>query len=111
VFSLLIVTLHAMRPCLALFFLILFSFQLLPLKGIGRLMNKSANTSEVQDCSDDNTDGDLAQYSCDQLLSSYSFDFSTNHLNIDKEVSALIIKASSLLSVPVDKIPSPPPEC
>ncbi len=51
-----------MRPLVALFFLFVFSFQMFPVKALGRLIAKAQMTEEVKQCCDD--DGSCGDDDC-----------------------------------------------
>jgi hypothetical protein len=49
-----LVTLQDMRACIALLFLFIFSFQVLPVRALGKMIAKAQMTEEVKgDCDDD----------------------------------------------------------
>ena len=102
-----------MRKLLAIFFLTIFSFQVLPLKAIGKLLNSGQNTEEVHsdDAPEDGAGGKLAKFGDDLLIfHHHTPDLFASRQYFDVKVTAFIHRAESLPSVHVAEIPSPPPD-
>jgi len=102
-----------MRRLLAIFFLIMFSLQVVPVKELGKLLSKSQNTEEVQGdddvSSNDALNAGVVCYS-DMILSRYSFD-PVACSNYIKDRLSLIIRDASLLPLThVPAVPAPPPD-
>ncbi len=102
-----------MRKLLAIFFLTVFSFQVLPLKVIGKLLNSGQNTEEVHndDAPEDGAGGKLAKFGDDLLVFHQDApDLFASRQYFDVKVIAFIHREESLPSVHVAEIPSPPPD-
>jgi hypothetical protein len=101
----------AMRKCLAIMFLVIFSLQVLPLKVIGKLLCKGQNTEEVQeDEAGEDGDARLAKYNDDHTLPPTT-DLTATMLAFGEKVTAIFLKADALPSVHVAELLSPPPDC
>src|SRR4051812_40408945 len=102
-----------MRKWLAVIFLMIFSFQVLPMKGLAKLLCKNQNTEEVQGDNagdDDDATGVAALYSNDIILSRITFDAQATSHYFENKVSVTIRKTKALPFVYLAKIPSPPPD-
>jgi len=101
-----------MRNALAILFLTIFTFQVLPLKVLGKLLGSSQNIGEeIEDDAEGKADGKLFIFGEDQLVAEgYSLDEVANRLGFNNKVKAFIHKAESLPSVHVSEMLSPPPD-
>ncbi len=102
-----------MRRFLALIFLIIFSFQVLPLKAIGKLLAKGQTTEEVQEdgAGIDDFDGKVVKFQEEQNFASHSNNnLAASVRYFNEKLTALIHMAEKLPLVHVTKIPSPPPD-
>ncbi len=103
-----------MRYCLALLLMVLFSFQVLPVKKIGKLIGKVQGTEQVQD-DDDSSDDDVSISGSvcngDIIISQFSFDCTAQNGKLESNISIFIRESGVLPTVQLAKIPSPPPEC
>jgi len=101
-----------MRKLLAILFLTIFSFQVLPLKVIGKLLGSSQNTEEVHNdgSSEDGQGAKLAKFGDDLLAFHHTPDLFASRQYFDVKVTAFIHMAELLPSVHVAEIPSPPPD-
>ncbi len=102
-----------MRLFLALIFLTIFSFQVLPLKVIGKLLAKAQTTEEVQedDADVDGFDGKVVKFQDDQNVEHNTFgNLAASVLYFNNKLSTLIHSSEKLPLVHVTKIPSPPPD-
>ncbi len=106
-----------MRTVIALFFLLVFSLQALPVKTMGKLLGKKQQSEEVKDGCDDTTDDDCDDDSKDGKGLNYN-DLICHHttaFDIDFSFSKSVAPASHL----DDDLPnshtrdilSPPPDC
>jgi hypothetical protein len=104
-----------MRQCFVLLLMILFSFQVLPVKKAGKVMNKVRSAEQLQnddtDDSGDNTDQDVTLYNNDVIIPRFSYDVSTSMWHFENKISIVINQAEHLPAAQVTKIPSPPPDC
>jgi hypothetical protein len=92
-------------------FLIIFSFQVLPVKLVGKLLCKGQNTEEVQQDGVDDTDGKAGKFSDDQIAVNYVFDVVASGRCFNNKLSVFIHRAESLPSVHIAEMLSPPPDC
>ena len=100
-----------MRKLLAILFLTIFTFQVVPLKVIGKLLSTSQNTEEVHDDgSEDGADGKLTKFGDDLLMFHHAPDLFASRQYFDVKQIAFIHKAESLPFVHISEIPSPPPD-
>lgn len=95
-----------MRKLLAIFFLTLFTIQVLPLPIIGKLLSQGTLTEEVQD-NMDHGQGKLLK-GTDFLLC--NDDLRISNLLFNTKVAAFIHRADALPAVHVAAMPSPPPD-
>ena len=102
-----------MKFCLAFLLMVIFSFQVLPVKKMGKVLGKVQGTEQVQndDTDDDDDSGNLALSYNDIILSSTSFEVSGGSCYLKNKISIIIAGAEVLPLVRLEKIPSPPPEC
>ncbi len=102
-----------MRYCFALILMVIFSFQVVPVKKIGKLLCKTQGTEEVQSNDEGMPDGSGSTdvFASDIILAHQSFDVSTRSSVLKSKMAAVLPDADSLPLVMVTKIPSPPPEC
>lgn len=96
-----------MRKLLAIFFLTLFTIQVLPLPIIGKLLSQGTLTEEVQDNMDHSPEGKLLK-GTDLLLC--NGDLRLSNLIFNTKVAAFIHRADALPAVHVAAMPSPPPD-
>jgi len=103
-------SLRTMRKYLAVLFLIIFSFQVLPLKVVGKLLVKGQTEEDVKgDCDDDaDIDGKVAKYNDFILHPSEGF---YTEVSKEKTVSFIVHRAYDLPVSYVADIISPPPNC
>ena len=102
-----------MRRSLAIIFLVIFTFQVMPMKGFGKLLCKSQNTEDVQDDDqgDDDATGLATLYSSDFILTrASSFDPSEGRHFFENKLSFIIRNAEALPYAYVTKVPAPPPD-
>ncbi len=103
-----------MRKFLAIVFLTIFTIQVLPLKVIGKLLNKGQNIEEVQDDVEDTdgTEGKVIKYGStdDQIEHHHYFDFTANTRCFNDKLIAFIHRSESLPAVHIAAMPSPPPD-
>lgn len=107
----LFVTLQPMRKHLAILFLIVFSFQVLPMKTIGKLLVKGQTEEEVKHgCDDGGDDMDLKTGKYNDLIAHSYTSFSVTELSVKSRT--ITVHYSDVLPVAhVAEIPSPPPNC
>ena len=102
-----------MRKLLAILFLTIFSFQVLPVRAIGKLLAGGQNTEEVHNDggTEDGTGADLAKFGDDMfVLQSHTPDLFASRQYFEAKVTAFIHIEESLPSVHIAEIPSPPPD-
>jgi hypothetical protein len=102
-----------MRRFLALLFLTIFSFQVLPLKAIGKLMDREQTTEEVQqdDANTDDQGGKVVKFQDDQNIDApETYDTAAYIYCFNIKINALMHLADTLPIVPIAEIPSPPPD-
>ena len=102
-----------MRKLLAIIFLTVFSFQVLPLKAIGKLLSSGQTTEEVQHGLDgeDGPGGKVAKFGDDIIYHHHTFDLFASRCGFNDQVSVFIHRAEALPSVHVAEMLSPPPDC
>jgi len=106
-------SLQEMRKCLAVIFLIIFSFQVLPMKVLGKLLAKGQTEEEVKGDSDcdsdsDGLDGKVSKYN--EFIFEIPQDCSVVFL-VKKIVNTIVHKSDDLPVCYVAEILSPPPNC
>lgn len=101
-----------MKKCLAILFLAIFSFQVLPVKVLGKFLGSGQNVEEVQNEGDtgDSPDSKVIKFGEDQIITDYSLDMQANRYGFDEKMSAFIHRAESLPSVHIVEMPTPPPD-
>jgi hypothetical protein len=97
-----------MKKCFAIFFLLIFSFQVMPVKAIGRIIAKGQTTEEVKDYGIDDEDG-KGKLGEDFFFGQTTPEFA-GRLDFDKEQIAIIHKAASLPPTNTREVQSPPPD-
>lgn len=90
-----LVTLQGMRACISLFFLFIFSFQVLPVRALGKMIAKAQMTEEVKGDCDDNADNGAD----DTTDGGGDGDNKDNKTNADKETSIGKIEDLHLIDV------------
>ena len=96
-----------MRKLLAILFLLIFSFQVLPVRAIGKLLSKAQQTEEeVKHSCDKDGDGDALKY-VDLINHSYSTFPARGFIVKDKTIN--VHYADDLPAAHITEIPSPPP--
>ncbi len=109
-----------MRNVAAIFFLLIFSFQVLPIKAIGKLLAKNQMTEEVkQDCSDTDDDNkeDSKEGKDDNKEGKYNDLF--HNIHAATPIGDLAIKKKVISNHGSDDLPNsyvediicPPPNC
>lgn len=100
-----------MRKCLAVMFLIIFSFQVIPMKVIGKLLAKGQTEEEVKHSSDDcKDDGDGKTGKYNDLMSYCHHEFSVSEPAVKNQVWEMH-RSEDVPAAPVTEIPCPPPNC
>ncbi len=97
-------------------FLLIFTFQVLPVREIGKLMGKGQTTEEVEDDAgcDNDAQGKLSKYGDpdDQIVpaGSNNRDQLASRIGFNNKLAAFIHKEESLPAVHVAEMPYPPPD-
>jgi len=97
-----------MRKVLAIIFLIIFSFQVIPLKAVGKLLVKGQTEEEVKHGCDDSGDLDGKAGKYNDLIFHSTMNFSSVR-TIEKDKSFMEHRSDALPLSHVAEIPSPPP--
>jgi len=104
-----------MRSVLAIIFLVIFTFQVMPLRALGKLLGATQSMAEeVDDDTEENSnDGKVFKYGEDQLVSpGYVLEVSTDELRgFNCKIAAFIHKEEALPPVFVAERLFPPPNC
>lgn len=104
---------------MAISFLLIFSFQILPVKVIGKFLSSGQNVEEVQNDADTDSGGDsgtgspdmkVLKVGEDQIINSNAFDLQASRAAFNNKICAFIHQAESIPSVHVSPMPSPPPD-
>ena len=101
-----------MRKLLAIIFLIIFSLQVVPLKGIGKMLCKSQVAGDMDDDDDGGNDlppGKLVKFGDDMNLHATSWDPVTGSAYFENKILVFSNIDDTLPSVFVADITSPPP--
>src|SRR4051794_33725126 len=99
----------AMRQCLAILFMVIFAFQVLPVKAIGKLLGKGQTTEEVEG---GNYDYGKADKFNDVIFTfPHAVALPARDSYFQNKLSAIIHRAEALFAVHVPDVPSPPPDC
>lgn len=99
-----------MRKFLAIVFLAIFSFQVVPFKVLGKLLSSGQNVEEVQWDADGDVDAKVIKAGDDQIIYDYSFDQTANRIGFNQKITSFIHRAELLPSVHVAAMPYPPPD-
>lgn len=98
------------KKLLAIVFLFIFSFQVLPVKEIGKLLFKSTNTEEeVHGSSCDNNKGKVGGE--DLFLQYYASKQEDQQSYFDQKQAVIIHRADDLPPIRIKEVQSPPPDC
>jgi len=104
-----------MKKLLAIFFLLIFSCQVLPVKAIGKILAKNQLTEEVRHDSD-NDDlakddlGKITKFDDDLFDEHHSFQSMASRMFFDKVLSYIIHQTEALPDDRASDIQSPPPD-
>lgn len=103
-----------MRQFLAIMMLLIFAFQVLPVKRISKLLNQGQNTEEVQgDDSMDDVAPDGKIMNCDhaQIMNHHSFEQDEADIAFCDKTAKFTDRSELLFSVHISGLLSPPPDC
>ncbi len=102
-----------MRRFLALIFLFIFSFQVIPVKGIARMLHKCQATEDVQqdDASADDAIVKAADYNDVLFDHSYSFEYTAAAPVVAEAQSVPVCYRVVYPPAHITEILSPPPNC
>lgn len=100
-----------MRHILAYFFLIIFSFQVLPVKEIGKLLFKSQTTEEIhEDYADNGPDAKIKKEGDPFKLSDFNVSSSARIASLSAKIALVIHRTASLPDYHIPDILTPPPD-
>jgi hypothetical protein len=92
--------------------LIIFSFQVAPVKALGKLLAKAQTTEEVHNDGSDNSEDDGSMSKFNDLYLSYHYpDVAAQTLYFKNKISGIIHRADALPATLVADVQSPPPDC
>lgn len=101
-----------MRPFLATFFLLIFSFQVLPVKEIGKLLFKAQTTEEVHEShTDDGPDLKVKKEGDPFQLSSFNITAAARQKDLSTKIAVVIHRTAILPDYHIPDILTPPPNC
>jgi hypothetical protein len=99
-----------MKPFLATFFLLIFSFQVLPVKEIGKFLFKSQTTEEVhENHSDDCPDLKVKKEGDPFQLASFEITSVARQKTLSNKIATVIHRTASLPDYHIPDILTPPP--
>jgi hypothetical protein len=102
-----------MNRLIAILFLLIFSLQVLPVRTMGKLLGKKAQTEEVKDDCDDSGDDDTfdpEQQKYNNLLHYHTLTFSVTPYSKKKNRQVIHVN-DDLPNSHIEEILSPPPDC
>lgn len=101
-----------MRQYLAIFFLLIFSFQVLPVKEIGKLLFKSTTTEEIHESHADDAPDLKVKKEGDPFHASFmNIPSSARAKDFTAKVLLVIHRSASLPDYHIPDILTPPPNC
>jgi len=100
-----------MKQLLASIFLIIFSFQVLPVKELGKLLFKNTMTEEVHESDCDADDAPIKLKKDSDFFKLSEIEISAQTIYLNKKISTALHKSEWLPKHHVPDIFAPPPNC
>lgn len=97
-----------MRPVIAIIFLLILSFQVLPIKAVGKLLSNPQATEEIHHEGFEHTDGFTKLFTFHSGTNSSSYNY-TEHLSVTSNI--YIHFAASIPDAHIAEVFTPPPNC